>query len=122
MSEQIFSLACTLCTCDESRQQLLRSLCTVAASHLRSRLREEITPEDCADAFACAAACYAVSLLLTLHPAACSSLSSLRAGDITIACNDLPVHEQAALLRKQSYDLLSSCLRDETFFFRGVVG
>lgn len=66
MLEHIMSLASAIVQPSEAEKPLLAALCTAAQARLAGRLRAGLSPEDCADAFPCAAALLAAAGLLPL--------------------------------------------------------
>ena len=56
MVEQILGLAALIARPAEEEKPLLEAICTAAAANLTRRLRDGVKPEDCGDAFPCAAA------------------------------------------------------------------
>ena len=64
LSEQVYAQALLLAGQLDSREsQLLQVLCAAASSSLASRLRDEMTPEDCKADFIAAASLYALAAL-----------------------------------------------------------
>ena len=64
MHEEILALAKALSQPAEAELPLLEALCAAAEAELAGGLREGLAPEDCSDAFRCAAALLATAALL----------------------------------------------------------
>ena len=71
---------------------ILQRLCRAAQAQLEGRLREGVTVEACKDAFVCAAAFTALSVLMTQGQALGGSVESFTVGDISVK----PAHETVA--------------------------
>ena len=64
MLEQIVHLAEAIVQPSETERPLLTALCAAAGAEIEGRLRDGISPEDCGDAFPCAAALLAAASIL----------------------------------------------------------
>lgn len=116
LTEQVFAQACLLAgTLENREQELLRLLCTGAASSLQSRLRPGLMPEDCRADFVAAASLFALSSMSVLSEE--GTLGELKIGDVT--------------LKRDSADTASKCLYNQAeliiapyladrFSFRGI--
>ena len=78
MLEQIMRLASAIAQPSEAEQPLLEALCTAAEEEMRRRLRAETTPEDCGDAFLCAAALLAAAAVAAIAGLAYALYERLR--------------------------------------------
>ena len=116
LTEQVFAQATLLTGNLEGKQQeLLRILCAAATAGLRSRLKEELTPEDCRTEFVTAASMIALAQLQqTIHE---EELEEFRAGDLTVKHSKANVNFGS--LRQQAEQLMLPFLKDG-FVFRGV--
>lgn len=65
-------------------EQTLRMLCRAAEALWRARLRKDVSEEDCADAFVCAAAWTALGTLLTRPQMMAQSVESFTVGEISV--------------------------------------
>jgi hypothetical protein len=115
VEEKIMALALALGEVEEAEQEALRLLCQAAESELQGQLREGISPEDCAPAFAVAAAWMA---LAGLYAGRSSGVSSFSAGDLTI-------HQEggdSAALLEHARRVMAPYRTDVSFAFQGVKG
>ncbi len=99
---------------DESREAVLEHLCAAAENSLRARLREDVQPEDCHDAFVCAAAWIALSGLNAVRGS--DGVKSFTAGTLTIHRATGAEH----CLAMQAEVMMAPYLRDGSFQFQGV--
>lgn len=112
--DDILSLTCTYVQAGEEDMEALRRLCMAAQARLESRLRKDITAEDCCDSFICAAAMLAAADFSAVSAA--FGAKSFTAGPVSVskedakACKNL--REQAALL------MAPYC--EDAFCFMGV--
>lgn len=106
------ALAGTLCP---EQQDVLYSLCKAAAAELQLRLRKGVTPEDCYEAFVCAAAYLALS---RFPSAAGEDVSAFEAGAIKITKADAA--QRAQRLAAAAEQLLSAYVVSSDFAFRRV--
>ena len=91
---------------DGGQEEALEALCRAAQAELAGRLRPEVRPEDCEDAFILACAWLA--------------LAGLAAGETAIQEGDGAA--RAAALRLQAETVLGPWLADRGFAFQGVPG
>ena len=106
MREDIFAAAAALSKPAQAEGELLRTLCDARALELERQLRAEVSANDCAAAFTCAA----------------EELSSARAGDMSVTVVGAGERsERTALLRRQARRLMEPYCTDG-FFFCGVRG
>lgn len=121
MQEHIFALASAVVQPSEEEKPLLTALCSAAAAELAGRLRDGVTPEDCGDAFPCAAALLAAAGLL---PCRCGGeVEQFSAGDVSVRTGGgNRLLEAAGTLRRQAGTLLEPYAGDGGFAFLGVRG
>ena len=116
MKAQVFAQAALLAGELDSRQTaMLEVLCGGAASALASRLREGLSPEDCAGDFVAAAALYALAALNEVGDT--DRLEEISAGDLTLRKSSADA--AANCLRNQAEIMIAPYLKDR-FSFRGV--
>ncbi len=117
MEQEILTLAMTLGNVSESDRERLAVLCRNARQELERGLRAGVTPQDCGDALALAAAWLALADLRTGEAAA--GVTAFSAGNISIQTG-----EQGAgdVLRRRARRLMAPYLPDKGFCFRGVKG
>lgn len=99
---------------DESREAVLEHLCAAAERTLCGRLREDVRPEDCHDAFVCAAAWIALSSLSAAKGS--DGVDSFTAGTLTVHRATGAEH----CLAMQAEVMMAPYLRDGSFRFQGV--
>ena len=87
---------------DGGQEEALEALCRAAQAELAGRLRPEVRPEDCEDAFILACG------------------GRFTAGEVTIQEGDGAA--RAAALRLQAETVLGPWLADRGFAFQGVPG
>ena len=78
-----------------------------------------MTPEDCADAFTCAAALSAAAGLLSCRGA--GNIEQFTAGEVSMRFS-APSGGAASSLQQQADALMAPYWRDDTFAFWGVRG
>ena len=124
MRQRIFSLASVLCAATEQESGVLELLCEAAERELAGRLREGITPEDCAETFVCAGAWIAASGILTSRACASSGeVKSFRAGEVSVELSAEERSGSAAVsLRREAERLMRPYIKDGGFGFFGVQG
>lgn len=121
MLEQIMCLASAIVQPSEAERPLLEALCTAAEEDMRRRLREETTPEDCGDAFLCAAALLAAAGLLPCRSG--GDVEQFTVGDVSIRTGGGgQVCQAAAAMRRQAASLMAPYCGDGEFAFQGVRG
>ena len=111
LEEKILSLAAALGQVDRSEQ--LRTLVQAARAEWAGRLREGLTPQDCAPAFCAAAAWTALAGLESSH-----HVARFSAGDLTVETGG----DKGQSLRQTAEEILRPYLRDSGFAFQGVRG
>ncbi len=121
MLEQIFYLAAVIARPSEEEKPLLTALCTAADAELSRQLKDGIRPEDCGDAFPCAAALLAAAGLLPCRSE--ENAEQFTVGDVSVrtggggqAC------ETAAAMRRQAAGMMAPYRGDGEFAFQGVKG
>ena len=116
MTGRMMELARTLGQVTSDEEPVLAALCGAARQELAGLLRDEVTPEDCPEAFALAGAWLALSGLEVSREAA--RPESFTAGDVTIRSGGAA--GKAKLLREQALRILSGWTKDNHFLFVGV--
>ena len=117
--EQIMRLASAIVQPSEAELPLLEALCTAAEEEIRRRLREEITPEDCGDAFLCASALLAAAGLLPCRSG--GDVEQFTVGDVSVRTGGGgQVCQAAAAMRQQSASLMAPYWGDGAFAFQGL--
>lgn len=111
MEEEILALAVALGQISESQQ--LRTLVRAAQLEWAGRLKEGVSPQDCASAFCIAAAWTALAGLEGVQ-----TVARFSAGDLTVETGG----NQSQNLRQMAEEVLRPYLRDVRFAFRGVRG
>lgn len=119
MFEQIVCLASAIVRPTEEEQPLLTAMCTAAMAELTGRLRKGLAPEDCGDAFPCAAALLAASRMLPCRGG--GSVEQFSVGDVSVRTGG-GICETAAALRRQAESMLTAFCGDGEFAFLGVKG
>ena len=121
MFEQILYLASAIAQPSEAEKPLLEALCTAAEAQLRQRLREDVSPEDCEETFACAAALLAAAGLLPCRSG--GDVEQFTVGDVSVKTGGgSQVCEAAAAMRRQAAGMMEAYCGDDTFAFQGVRG
>nr|MBQ8244526.1 hypothetical protein [Oscillospiraceae bacterium] len=118
-AEQVFARAVQMTDEAEERQlDLLRVLCSAAASSLASRLKDGLTPEDCREDFILAASLYALADLGAV--AETVQVEEFKAGDLTVKQGSSQNRDAVSrCLQKQAELLMIPYLKDR-FTFVGV--
>lgn len=116
MQEEILTLAKTLSGAEESETQALTLLCAAAEAFWRRRLLPGVTPEECREAFLCAAALEAAAGLAASRGGA----ARFTAGDISVTEAD--GGETARTLRREAERLMRPHTGAGEFSVRGVRG
>ena len=101
---------------DGGQEEALEALCRAAQAELAGRLRPEVRPEDCEDAFIRACAWLALAGLAAGETGG----GRFTAGEVTIQEGDGAA--RAAALRLQAETVLGPWLADRGFAFQGVPG
>ena len=116
MTEEILMLARAVSGAGDAESPLLEPLCQAAQRRWESRLRPGLTPEDCREAFVCAAAFMAAGR-------GGGAVSAFTAGEVSVKGRGAA--ESAALargLRETAERLMAPYAGEESFCFRGVRG
>ena len=119
MHDTILSLATAITSPADQELPLLESLCTCAEAQIAGRLSDGTAPEDCAEAFTCAAALYAAAGLLSCRGA--GGVEQFTAGEVSLRLSAASGAAPAALIR-QADALMSPYWQDDAFAFLGVIG
>ena len=105
---------------DGGQEEALEALCRAAQAELAGRLRPEVRPEDCEDAFILACAWLALAGLAAGESA---GVEQFTAGSVTIReGSGADAAQRAAALRLQAETVLGPWLADRGFAFQGVPG
>ena len=118
MHEEILALAKALSQPAEAELPLLEALCAAAEAELAGGLREGLAPEDCSDAFRCAAALLATAALLPGREA--GEAVQFTAGEVSLRAGG--GCETAAALRRQAEALMAPYRPDGGYAFLWVRG
>ena len=114
VAAQVFAQAAALAGELEGRQgDLLKLLCSAAASSLAARLKEGITVEDCREDFTTAASLYALAAMNEAENGA----EEFKAGDLTVKRGGSDAASRC--LQKQAELIIAPYLKDR-FAFLGV--
>ena len=100
---------------DEGRARL-EKLCSMAVSQLENRLKAGESADSLGELFVSAAGILALSMYAALGT---EDFSSVKIGSVTLTRNGGSMVPE---LRKLSEELLSGCLREKGFVFKGVRG
>lgn len=121
MLEQIVCLAAAIVQPTEEERPLLTALCTAVEAEMRRRMRADVRPEDCGDAFPCAAALLAAAGLL---PCRCGGgVEEFSVGDVSVRTGeDGRACTAAAAMRRQAAGMMAPYWCDDEFAFQGVNG
>lgn len=119
MHEKILSLAEAITSPTQQEQPLLESLCTCAETQITHRLSHSVTPEDCADAFTCAAALLAAAGLFSCRSS--GGAEQFTAGDVSLRFSS-DAGGSAAALQRQAEAMMAPYWQDDAFAFLGVRG
>ena len=82
MHDTILSLATAITSPADQELPLLESLCACAEAQIAGRLSDGTAPEDCAEAFTCAAALYAAAGLFSCRSS--GGVEQFTAGEVSI--------------------------------------
>ena len=121
MTEQIMNLAMGIANPSEKELSLLEMLCHAAEKLWMDALRGVVLPEDCGEAFLCAAAFTAVADFMLSRNA--EDVASFTAGAISVK-QKASVEEvaRAEALRKTAARLMAPYGTAMDFAFKGVLG
>ena len=121
MLEQIVHLAEAIVQPSETERPLLTALCAAAGAEIEGRLRDGISPEDCGDAFPCAAALLAAAGILSCRSG--GDVEQFSVGDVSLRTGGGgQVCEAAAAMRRQAASMMAGYWGDDAFAFLGVRG
>lgn len=121
MLEHTLYLAGAIVQPSEEEKPLLTALCAAAEAELARRLREGLSPEDCGDAFPCAAALLAAAGLLPCRSG--GDVEQFSVGDVSLRTGGgSHVCEAAAAMRRQAASMMAGYWGDDAFAFLGVQG
>lgn len=121
MFEHVLSLASVIVQPSEEEKPLLAALCAAAVTDLTGRLRPSLTPEDCGDAFPCAAALSAAAAMLPCRGG--GDVEQFSAGDVSVRTGGSGGARQAAgEMRRRAEEIIAPYAADGSFAFRGVRG
>ena len=120
MFEQILYLAAAIVQPTEEERPLLTAMCTAAMAELTRRLREGLSPEDCGDAFPCAAALLAAAGVLPCRSH--GEAEQFSVGDVSLRTSGGRICETANAMRRQAAGMMSPYWSDDEFAFLGVRG
>lgn len=118
MSERILELALAAAGAGEESRVLLEPLCAAAESAWRSRLREDVTAEDCGEALPCAAAFTAAADLAAGN----GGVASFSAGEVSVRLQNGGMHARAEGLRQAAERLMEPFVRAAGLWAQGVEG
>jgi len=115
MHDAILRLASAFVQPSDDELPLLDALCCAAAAQWQRQLAPPLSPNDCGDAFPCAAAMSAAAAFLPAH----ASSGSFSIGDLSLQPGaDAPKASQ--LLLSHANALMAPFISDDHFAFLGV--
>lgn len=121
MFEHVLCLASAIVQPSDEEKPLLSALCAAAMAELAQRLREGVPPDQCGDAFPCAAALTAAAGLLPCRDG--GSVEQFSAGDVSVRSGGSGQMQQAAtLMLRQAAAMMAPYWNDDGFAFVGVRG
>lgn len=121
MFEQISALAAAIAAPTEAERPLLAALCTAAVEEASRKLRPGLAPEDCGEAFLCAAAMIAAAGLLSCRSG--GDVEQFSAGDVSLRTGGSGDSGQAAdAMRRHAAGMMGPYWMDDRFAFAGVRG
>ena len=119
MRERILELAAAAAGAGEAERVLLEPLCAAAEAMWLSRLRENVTAEDCGEALVCAAAFTAAADLA----AGGGGVASFSAGDVSVKVQGGGERLKAAeSLRQSALRLMEPYVQAADLWAMGVEG
>ena len=118
MQERILTLAAGLTGAGEEEQELLAALCGAAEQAWRGRLWPGVTPEECGEAFDCAAAFTAAA---DFGAGRGGSVESFTVGDLSVKTGS-GGGDRSADWRKSAARLMAPYVQPEDFCFKEVRG
>lgn len=117
MREKILELARGIA----GESELLEALCGAEESRWRARLRQGVSPEDCGEAFVCAAAFTAAASLTAGRGG--DGVASFTAGEVSVKGRSTAENAGAArAMRQAAEELMAPYTEAADFAFRGVRG
>ena len=121
LKDEILAAAKNLLGERAGNEAALEAMCGAAEDEFLSRLREEAVLTDIRERFIGASAVLAMSLYMQIGDS--EDWSSFRAGNVSVSRRGSgSARSSASALRKQAESMLSGCLEDNGFDFRGVCG
>lgn len=120
MRETILELARAICVPGETEVPVLEALVSAAEAELAGRLGSETSPEDCGDAFLCAAALLAAAGLLACRTG--GDVEQFTVGEISLRSGSGGSGGGAEILRRQAERLMAPYWTDDGFAFLEVRG
>ena len=117
MTEEIYAIAAAMAQPDEGEAELLEMLCAASAQQLTAALGEGRSPEDCREAFLCAAAALAAAGLLSSRG---GQAEDFTVGEVTVRASS--GGGKAQQLRQLAADLMAPYSGTDGFAFLGVEG
>ena len=119
MTERIVALAKGIAGAEEHELPLLEALCGAAEQLWSSRLKTDMTPELCGEAFCCAVAFTAAADYAVGQEA--DGVSGFSAGDVSVQLRGGNGRTAAAdALRQTAERLMAPYAEPEDFCFKGV--
>lgn len=115
MEQQVLDLVSKLAAGGQN-PDVLALLSRCACAQLSGMLAQEVSPQDCAEAYCLAAAWMVLDWLEQMDGG--MDVTALTAGDLSVRREG----KQAGRLRSQALELMAPYLRDEGFVFREVRG
>lgn len=115
--EQILEIAQAMTGADEGEQAMLAMLAAAQEKILQRALRAGTAPEDCGEAYLCAAGLLSAAALEAVR-AGGEEISSLRAGDMTITRRASGAREaHIRLLREEAWTMMEPYTKGGDFYF-----
>lgn len=115
MTEEVYTQTLAMAgELDESQKKLLQMLCTSVVASLEQRLREDVSAEECREAFLTAACLYALAAL----PETDGGIAEFKAGDLTVRQEEKADTGKEGL--RQQAELLMRPYLQDSFAFMGV--
>ena len=115
MQENIRALCETLPACAGMDAAALDVFCAAALAELTARLKEGVTAQELGERFVTAAALLAASLCAAAGE---TGETALKAGNVSVSAG--AGGQAARQLRDRALEMLSGCLTEQGFDFRGV--
>ena len=105
-------------------EALLQRLCRAAEQQLRARLKDAVQPDDCRDAFVCAAAWMALAGVQAGRSAALGCVERFTVGEVSVQTSGAAdtAGDTAVSVRAQAEQLMQPYCRESGFSFVGVRG